>query len=36
MAIIKLKKPNQLRTGMKLNIPEPTESNTAYIKWQKT
>lgn len=30
-----LTKPNQLRSGMKLSIPEPTENNTAYIKWQK-
>ncbi len=31
-----LTKPSNLRSGMKLNIPEPLQENTAYIKWQKT
>ncbi len=31
-----LTKPNSLRSGMKLKIPEPLQENTAYIKWQKT
>ncbi len=32
----KLTKPSQLRSGMKLTIPEPTSNNTAYIKWQQS
>lgn len=31
-----LTNPNGLRSGMKLNIPEPTEQNSAYLKWQKS
>lgn len=29
-------KPSNLRSGMKLIIPEPTENNSAYLKWQKS
>ena len=31
-----LTKPNSLRSGMKLVIPEPIENNTAYIKWNNS
>ncbi len=31
-----LVKPSQLRSGMKLTIPEPTENNAVYLRWIKT